>query len=75
MSGDNFQFSTIYHIVVNHEQQYSIWPIDRPVPAGWSCTGPRGAKDECLACIEQVWIDMRPLSLRDLGRCVARNRS
>jgi MbtH protein len=54
----------IYKVVVNHEEQYSIWPIDRPNPAGWRDVGTSGSKTECLDYIGLVWIDMRPLSLR-----------
>jgi MbtH protein len=53
-----------YLVVINIEEQYSIWPLNRPLPAGWSQAGPSGTKEECLAHIEQVWTDMRPLSLR-----------
>ena len=54
----------IYTVVINDEEQYSIWPTFRPVPAGWREVGVRGAKDACLAHIETVWTDMRPASLR-----------
>ncbi|MFH0240855.1 MULTISPECIES: MbtH family protein [Streptomyces] len=54
----------IYKVVVNHEEQYSIWPEDRENPAGWRDAGHRGPKDECLAHIARVWTDIRPLSLR-----------
>ena len=53
-----------FSVVVNHEDQYSIWPADRPLPDGWVATGCSGAKDTCLAYIRQEWRDMRPLSLR-----------
>ncbi len=53
-----------FHVVMNHEEQYSIWPADREIPAGWSAAGKTGKKKECLEYIEQVWTDMRPLSLR-----------
>lgn len=53
-----------YRVVVNHEEQYSIWPIDRELPLGWSEAGKSGTKAECLAHIDTVWTDMRPLSLR-----------
>jgi MbtH protein len=53
-----------YAVVINHEEQYSIWPVDLPIPAGWQQTGVRGSKDVCLAHIEEVWTDMRPLSIR-----------
>lgn len=52
-------------VVVNHEEQYSIWPTELPVPDGWRPLDCRGAKDSCLAYIEQHWIDMRPLSARE----------
>jgi len=53
-----------YKVVVNHEEQYSIWPEDRDSPLGWSEVGVNGSKSECLDHIEKVWTDMRPLSLR-----------
>ena len=53
-----------YRVVVNHEEQYSIWPSDREIPAGWKDTGKVGSKEECLDFVKQVWTDMRPLSLR-----------
>ncbi|MCB8917507.1 MAG: MbtH family protein [Ardenticatenaceae bacterium] len=55
---------TIYKVVVNHEEQYSIWPVGRANPLGWNDAGKEGTKSECLAYIEEVWTDMRPLSLR-----------
>jgi MbtH protein len=54
----------LYEVVVNHEEQYSIWPADRDVPPGWSKEGTRGTKSACLDRIEEVWTDMRPLSVR-----------
>lgn len=53
-----------YNVVVNHEEQYSIWPVGREIPAGWSSVGKPGKKAECLEYIKEVWVDMRPLSLR-----------
>jgi MbtH protein len=53
-----------YLAVVNHEEQYSIWLADRPLPLGWQETGTKGTKQECLDYIGTVWTDMRPLSLR-----------
>ena len=58
------QDGTLYKVVVNHEEQYSIWPADKIVPAGWNETGKTATKQECLAYINEVWTDMRPLSLR-----------
>jgi MbtH protein len=55
---------TIYKVVVNHEEQYSIWPAYRELPLGWKEAGKEGKKQECLAYIEEVWTYMRPLSLR-----------
>ncbi|MCP2168581.1 MbtH family protein [Goodfellowiella coeruleoviolacea] len=51
-------------VVVNHEEQYSIWPADREPPAGWTPVGVTGTEDECLDWIERTWTDLRPLSLR-----------
>ena len=51
-------------VVINHEEQYSIWPKGREMALGWSETGFEGTRDECLAHIDEVWTDMRPLSLR-----------
>ncbi len=64
MSGDDTQDSTIYRVVLNHEEQYSIWPAGKENPHGWTDAGKRGSKAECLAYIKEVWTDMRPLSLR-----------
>ena len=55
---------TIYKVVVNHEEQYSIWPEYRDNPLGWRDAGKTGTKAECLDHIKEVWVDMRPLSLR-----------
>lgn len=55
---------TIYKVVLNHEEQYSIWPVDRANPPGWRDAGKSGPKAECLSYIKEVWTDMRPLSLR-----------
>jgi MbtH protein len=56
--------TTIYKVVVNHEEQYSIWPVDKENALGWKDAGKSGTKAECLAYIKEVWTDMRPLSLR-----------
>jgi MbtH protein len=55
---------TIYKVVINQEEQYSIWAADRANPLGWRDAGKEGTKAECLAYIKEVWTDMRPLSLR-----------
>ena len=56
--------NTVFRVVVNHEEQYSIWPVDQEIPGGWRDVGKSGPKAECLAYIKEVWTDMRPLSLR-----------
>jgi MbtH protein len=61
---DDDDDSTTYAVVVNHEEQYSIWPASRELPPGWNAAGKTGPKAECLAHIDEVWTDMRPLSLR-----------
>lgn len=65
--------NTIYKVVVNHEEQYSIWPADRENPLGWRDVGKVGPKAECLAYIREVWTDMRPLSLRKKMEELAQN--
>ena len=64
MSRDEEDDKMIYKAVVNHEEQYSIWPADRENPLGWRDAGKSGTKAECLSYIKEVWTDMRPLSLR-----------
>ncbi|HEV8340934.1 MAG TPA: MbtH family NRPS accessory protein [Candidatus Binatia bacterium] len=64
MNGDDTEDDTIYKVVVNHEEQYSIWPDNRENPLGWRNAGESGSKAECLTYIKEVWTDMRPLSLR-----------
>ena len=54
-----------YVVVINHEDQYSIWPEGRDIPSGWRATGMAGPKEDCLAHIDEVWTDMRPRSLRE----------
>lgn len=55
---------TVFDVVVNHEEQYSIWPDYKELPLGWKKVGKQGKKEECLAYIKEVWTDIRPLSLR-----------
>jgi MbtH protein len=64
MNRDETEDTTIYKVVMNHEEQYSIWPSDRENALGWNDAGKSGLKEECLAHIKEVWTDMRPLSLR-----------
>ncbi len=65
--------TTIYKVVINHEEQYSIWPADRENPRGWNDVGKVGLKAECLSYIKEVWTDMRPLSLRKRMEELAKN--
>jgi MbtH protein len=64
MYDDTDDDDIVYKVVVNEEEQYSIWPADRSNPLGWSDGGKEGKKEECLAYVREVWTDMRPLSLR-----------
>jgi MbtH protein len=66
MNNEEKEDKTIYKVVVNHEEQYSIWPADGENPLGWKNVGKSGSKAECLAYIKEVWTDMRPLSLRKM---------
>jgi uncharacterized protein YbdZ (MbtH family) len=65
--------STIYQVVLNHEEQYSIWPDYKEMPLGWKGTGKVGLKADCLAFIKEVWADMRPLSLKKKMEEMAKN--
>lgn len=67
--------SRIYKVVINHEEQYSIWPVDRENALGWNDGGKEGTKPECLAYIDEVWTDMRPLSLRKHMEKVAQEKA
>jgi MbtH protein len=64
MNRDAEEDATIYKVVVNHEAQYSLYPVGRINPFGWNNAGKTGTKAECLDYIKEVWTDMRPLSLR-----------
>ena len=64
MHSSDQEDTRIYKVVLNHEEQYSIWPVDRDNALGWRDAGKIGTKAECLSHIKEVWTDMRPLSLR-----------
>jgi len=64
MSDKNTESDINYRVVMNHEEQYSIWPDFKNIPEGWTDVGFKGTKDACLERIRGVWTDMRPLSLR-----------
>ena len=64
MSATEPDDDAVYRVVRNDEEQYSIWPEAREIPAGWHDVGKTGPKAECLEYINEVWTDMRPASLR-----------
>jgi MbtH protein len=61
---DEQEDKTIYRVVINHEEQYAVWPTDRATPLGWNDAGKQGTKEECLKYIRDASMDMRPPSLR-----------
>jgi len=74
MSWEDREDTTIYRAVVNHEEQYSLWPVNRELPLGWTTREKVGRKQEVLDWIAEVWTDMRPLSLRRKMEEEARRR-
>lgn len=54
-----------YFVVINDEEQYSIWPAHRDIPNGWQAVGAARTREACLAYIEETWTDMRPKSVRE----------
>ena len=60
MDDDKFE----YMVLVNDEEQHSLWPTFKEIPKGWRQVGPVGTKAECLAYVEEVWTDITPLSVR-----------
>ena len=64
MSQEHQDDTRMYKVVINQEEQYSIWFVERENPPGWKDVGKSGTKQECLNYIKEVWTDMRPLSLR-----------
>jgi len=69
---DDAQDQTRYTVVINHEEQYSIWPDDdRKLPAGWTEVGKSGSRQDCLDYIGEVWTDMRPKSVRERMEAVS----
>jgi MbtH protein len=61
-----FEHCKTWRVVINLEEQYSIWPTFKPIPPGWHEEGKTGTKEECLNHIKEVWTDMRPRSLKEL---------
>jgi len=62
---EDLEADVIFEVVVNDEEQYSIWPADGDLPRGWKAVGRAGSKRECLDHIESVWTDLRPRSVRE----------
>ncbi len=58
------EYQEMYLVLINHEEQYSLWPSYKPIPDGWKAVREECTKSECLAYVDEVWTDMRPLSLR-----------
>lgn len=58
------EYKEMYLVLINHEEQYSLWPSYKPIPAGWKIVFEEHTKEECLVYVDSVWTDMRPLSLR-----------
>lgn len=75
MSVEEREDTTIYQVVMNKEESYSIWPSHKEVPEGWSAVGKAGPKQECLDYIKEVWTDMRPLNLRKRMEQAERERN
>jgi MbtH protein len=64
--------ATVFVVLVNDEDQYSLWPRFKEIPAGWKQVGPTGSKEECLKFVEANWTDMRPRSLREAKEAASR---
>jgi MbtH protein len=64
MDTDDQDADTVYVVLVNDEEQYSLWLKDQPIPRGWRGTGREGTRQQCGDYVREVWTDMRPLSLR-----------
>jgi MbtH protein len=64
MPNDEMEDTRTYKVVVNDEEQYSLWFLERENPGGWRDAGRSGTKQDCLDYVKEVWVDMRPLSLR-----------
>ena len=63
MASEENDDKTLHRVLVNEEEQYSLWPKDNAIPNGWKSVK-EGTRAECLAYVKEVWTDMRPLSLR-----------
>lgn len=57
MNWEEKEDSILYKVLVNHEEQYAIWPVDLQNPDGWRDAGKRGLEVECLVYINEIWTD------------------
>jgi MbtH protein len=64
VSMDKEEDTREYQVLVNTEEQYSLWLAGQAIPNGWRQVGPKGQKQVCLDYVKEVWTDMRPLSVR-----------
>jgi MbtH protein len=64
--------ATVFVVLINDEDQHSLWPKFKEIPAGWRQVGPTGTKEDCLKYVEANWTDMRPRSLRDAREAAAK---
>jgi MbtH protein len=64
MQFDPNEDTRTYVVLVNHEEQYSLWLADRDIPRGWTAVGEPGSREACLEYVKEVWADITPLSLR-----------
>ncbi|MGW4378911.1 MbtH family protein [Kitasatospora sp. NPDC004531] len=64
MPNEGADLTTLHYVVVNDEEQYSVWPEGREIPVGWRIVREAAPEADCLAYVEEVWTDMRPLSIR-----------
>ena len=65
MQSEDTGSTTQYMVLMNHEEQYSLWPAHKAIPPGWEQVGPTGSEEECVAYVDEHWTDMRPKSLRE----------
>jgi uncharacterized protein YbdZ (MbtH family) len=54
-----------FYVLINEEEQYSLWPAFAEIPAGWRAVYGAASRAECLDYVDENWPDMRPKSLRE----------
>ena len=65
MSSDQQEAESVYIVLINHEEQYSLWPKHKAIPPGWQDVGMEGTREKCSQYVDEAWTDMRPKSLRE----------